>query len=358
MGLLDKLRRILHSDPTLDNTTESFISLTHSSPGVDPNLVEDTTWKADHKSSLLKSISFPEPETELVTRSLNPKEHIPTPPGSLISYQDALALNYWDRRRSDYVVTACYINDATRESLTEALPRLLGLGLISEGDIRDKISLKTVPELKNVLRNANLKVSGNKSELIQRILDNFPESTLNALFPISKYHITEAGKKALEPYSIVLLANTYYYINISYYLLMQAKADNPDQSDEEIILNLMIDHATKLHKNGEVYLYRMHVGNIAQFLESMSRYWDAFNYYSIAFFISSISYQEYDPYSSASPDNYTASFIDKCARNSGLSFQQMVTSFCNIIRKVNPFGLGTESNLKKAVQALGDALSY
>lgn len=288
--------------------------------------------------------------------ALDKPEQIPNSPYSVISYQEALSLKYWNRRRSDYVLTSCYIDGATCESLKRDLSHFLDLGLLTKGDIRDRITLKTVPELKEFLRNANLKVSGNKPELVQRILDNFSESQLSNYFSVSKYRLTEAGKAALEPYSIVFLANQYYHFNISYYRMMQAKADNPGKTDEEILLPLMLESAESLYKKGEIYSYRFYLGNIARFLESMRRPIDAFKYYSISFFISSVAYEEKNLYWAASPDTDTAFHIEKCARDSGLSFQQMVTYFVDTIRGANPFELGTEQNIKTAVNSLGAAL--
>lgn len=77
------------------------------------------------------------------------------------------------------------------------LQSLLHKGFISEGSIQATLERKTVVELKNLLEDNALSTKGKKAELIQRIIEQIPQSTLNTLFPVRPYTRTEKGNKEL-----------------------------------------------------------------------------------------------------------------------------------------------------------------
>ena len=64
------------------------------------------------------------------------------------------------------------------------------------------ISLKVI-DLKNILKLNNLKMSGNKSELIQRIIDNISESEYaHRLSP--SWHLTKKGQRIVDKYDLII----------------------------------------------------------------------------------------------------------------------------------------------------------
>ena len=96
------------------------------------------------------------------TRSIDPDENVITPKGAQISYLDARALNIWDGRRTDFEIPSHYSESAFGRNVGPALKRLLHGGYLDIGDIEESINLKKVPELKAILADKELKVSGNK----------------------------------------------------------------------------------------------------------------------------------------------------------------------------------------------------
>lgn len=67
------------------------------------------------------------------------------------------------------------------------------------------ISLK-VTDLKNILKLNNLKISGNKSELIKRIIDNISESEYAHLLSPS-WNLTKKGQRILDKYDLIIWAH-------------------------------------------------------------------------------------------------------------------------------------------------------
>ena len=77
--------------------------------------------------------------------------------------------------------------------------------LLTEVSFADDLSLLKMPQLKEISKKFNLKVSGKKNELIERIQDNVWKEELLEDFPFLNdrvYIITEKGKEALNAYAI------------------------------------------------------------------------------------------------------------------------------------------------------------
>lgn len=66
--------------------------------------------------------------------------------------------------------------------MSPALHRLLDGGYLEISDIETNISLKTIPDLKAVLAEHDLKTTGKKGELVQRLLNNVPIEELERFF--------------------------------------------------------------------------------------------------------------------------------------------------------------------------------
>ena len=83
--------------------------------------------------------------------------------------------------------------DFDEEEIDEVMNRFVADGYMRELAENEKISAMTVDALKTILRNHNLKVSGKKDELIQRIIDNSELIGLDMYTSDIWYERTEAG---------------------------------------------------------------------------------------------------------------------------------------------------------------------
>lgn len=94
----------------------------------------------------------------------------------------------------------------------QLLRKLEENGFIKSGGIEPALSNLKVSELKNILTKLETKTTGNKSELVQRILSTADTTFLNSLQLSEYYKLTDLGKKELQDNEYVI----YFGKNIKY----------------------------------------------------------------------------------------------------------------------------------------------
>lgn len=88
-----------------------------------------------------------------------------------------------------------------------SLNTLLADKYIRNSSNSEKIHLLKNAQLKEILRSKNLKVSGNKNELIERIVSNLDINNINDLNNIISFSPTEKGKATLQEYEYIIYAH-------------------------------------------------------------------------------------------------------------------------------------------------------
>lgn len=284
----------------------------------------------------------------------DPDENVPSPSGAELSYLDAKALRFWNKKHTDYVIPDYYKDTAFGRNVGPALDRLLEEGYIDFGGIDKNIALKTIPEIKAVLAEKGLKLSGNKAELIKRLIDNVDPYELEALFPVGVYVITPKGEAALEPYSIIE-ANDQLALRIPYYRLMNERASHPEETDEETLRRILLDDVQSRLQAGDKSGYQDAVLTLGRFLREIGKPDQAFDYYSLSFFMWAL-----DARKLGIDDNpqsyYQSKFIDECGKLCGYSLNQAIDKMQATITGANPFGLATGYNVKYAIKLLRKSL--
>lgn len=290
------------------------------------------------------------------TRSVDPDENVPMPNGAKISYLDAEALNFWDGRQTDYKIPGYYADSAFGRNVGPALQRALKNGYLVLGGIEKSINLKTVPELKAILAEHELKISGKKAELVHRLVDNLSSQELKELFPVGVYEITPKGEQALETYSIIFTGKK-LGTSFPYYRLLKEKEATPAVEDVDIILRMEMQDLNIAQKSKDIERYRTKSMEMAGLLNSLGQPEKAIEYYCLSFFIfwyrntfdlkiDNIFAYEYD-----------AKRIDECGKLCGYSFDQTLKIFQVALIRNNPFGLCTNRNITAAQQVFKKALS-
>lgn len=122
------------------------------------------------------------------------------------------------------------------KDMNTLMDSLIERGYIRIGSIIEGLQTYKVEELKKELGNNNLKISGKKAELIQRLIENMPEKEISDRFPRRPYVITDEGKEAIKYDGYVLYAHRHGYEGIDIFSL-----------------NRMIDGHTKLYRD---YIWR------------------------------------------------------------------------------------------------------
>lgn len=131
------------------------------------------------------------------------------------------------------------------------------LNYIKESDYKFNITNYKVVELKDVLKKYNLKVSGKKSQLVERIIKEIPEEDYKRIFNKSYYQLTEKAHELLKDNQHIIYAHKRRnYLNISIYEVDSIKKKMPNKSMYEIFL-LILNNQLKNHSNNEDWgLYR------------------------------------------------------------------------------------------------------
>ena len=111
--------------------------------------------------------------------------------------EDALLKRYLELRK----VPSKYAQDSWKESLGQTYGRtirqLLDSGDLTRPTIRAGLGLARVKDIKPILRQHDLKVSGRKAELIERLLKNAPNEARRLANEVAQdaFVVTEAGKE-------------------------------------------------------------------------------------------------------------------------------------------------------------------
>lgn len=87
----------------------------------------------------------------------------------------------------------------------ESIERLIDLGYIERCSGEESLGLLNIVKLKKILKNNNLKLQGDKAELLERIRDNIPIKDLEEETSLRKYKSTSLGKEVLEKYYAIVI---------------------------------------------------------------------------------------------------------------------------------------------------------
>ncbi|HHX60381.1 MAG TPA: SAP domain-containing protein [Epulopiscium sp.] len=148
-------------------------------------------------------------------------------------------------------------------------------GFLQIGDIGSALEKQNVSVLKEVLRKYDLKVSGKKVELIERVIDNIPEEEIKALFPKRTYALTELGKAALEEEAYVPYIHKHSIEDLDIWSLNQIVHTQPYMPYRDKIWGYLNHRCTKHLKNGDLGLYRNSRYSMSNFLIEEDKYLDA-----------------------------------------------------------------------------------
>lgn len=287
--------------------------------------------------------------------AIDPDENVQTPKGAEINYLDAQALKFWDGKTTDFIIPQYYSQSAFGRNVGPARERLLSDGYLQLGGMDKNISIKTIPELKIVLSKYELKVSGKKSELVQRLMDNLSEDELSEIFPVGVYAITEKGRTALKPYSIIEV-NDAYSLGFSYYKLLQEREKSPQDSDEDIIIRMLSQEIQDCYRLNDKSNYQLVLIKAAQFMEAVGEVESAFDCRILAFFMWAMDIKEYPQLKSERTSYFQSLHLEECGKNMGYSLGQVIERIEDVLKKNHPFSLTTPQNIAFTISLFKDSL--
>lgn len=147
---------------------------------------------------------------------------------------------------------------------------------IRPGDLQSTVQHLTVSEIKQELKTIGQKVSGKKSDLIARLLDNVDLEKLNQKFPVRFYTLTESGQQELSENEYVPYLHRHRYMSV--WEMNHRLANNPKHLRyRDLIWQFFNEESLQHLKEGNMGFYRNTRLNMYQFLMEEQRYGPAFN---------------------------------------------------------------------------------
>lgn len=85
-----------------------------------------------------------------------------------------------------------------------SIEKLLIKGYIIKGTAFDSLDLLNVAELKRILKDNNLPLSGNKSDVFNRVVENVDKKDLESYFTMRRYILLDKGQDILKRHDDII----------------------------------------------------------------------------------------------------------------------------------------------------------
>lgn len=176
------------------------------------------------------------------------------------------------------------------------LTSLVKRGFLQIGDIRSTLEKQNATVIKEVLKTHELKLSGEKAELVQRLLDSIPESELNERFPKRTYALTDLGEAALDEEVYVSYIHRHGVEDLDIWSLNKMVHTQPYMPYRDKLWGYLNQRSMQHFQDRNFGLYRNCRFNMSQFLCEEKKYRDALAMLAeVVFFDLSGANNNYDP---------------------------------------------------------------
>lgn len=114
----------------------------------------------------------------------------------MLSKKERYILSYSDNNLVGYKLPDYMLSELS--NYKKIINKLLEENYMRVSDIKESIAYLTIPDLKEILRTKKLKLTGRKSELLDRIFKNFSDDELKGYVKDRRYILTELGAEELK----------------------------------------------------------------------------------------------------------------------------------------------------------------
>ena len=160
----------------------------------------------------------------------------------------------------------------------QAILRKLNLkGYLVIGNIEDVLENLKMPTLKQLLQERNLKVSGKKAELIERILENVSLQELESRFKERPYKLTDTGKTTLDKFEWIPYIHRHYIDGLDIWNLTCMVQTPPYTKYRDKIWRYLNQLGVKYAEEGNWGLYRNSRFQMSEFVMEEEKPEIAFN---------------------------------------------------------------------------------
>lgn len=163
------------------------------------------------------------------------------------------------------------------KDVDKSLKSLLERGFLKVGSLKSAIEKETSVVLKDLLKANNLKVSGKKAELVQRLLAEVPEEKLKAVFTKYIYELTDTGKEELKEYEYIPYIHRHGIEGLDIYTLSVKMQERTSYSYRDVIWGHLNERSMVHIKNGDYGLYRNCRFSMSEFVKEEGKLENAFS---------------------------------------------------------------------------------
>ena len=165
-----------------------------------------------------------------------------------LSYGDILMLDWLNGQKTNKKVPGYFVESFQINPLASK-QKYKKMGLLISGSVESRLQTLRVPELKEILKKNNQKISGRKNELINRIKQNINENYYINDLP-KTYGLSSEALSLLKKYELLIWASNNEHILSpkDYIPFIDSKMEEP-----EIAINLLEKHINKLIKQNEPF---------------------------------------------------------------------------------------------------------
>lgn len=155
------------------------------------------------------------------------------------------------------------------------LSSLVKRGFLQIGNLRAALEKQTSAAITEVLKARNIKATGKKADLIQRALDEIPESELNQIFPKRTFVPTDVGRAEINEAAYIIYIHHHSVEDLDIWSLNQLVHIPPLMPYRDKIWGYLNQRSIKHFSDSNFGLYRNCRHNMAQFLREEKKTKDA-----------------------------------------------------------------------------------
>lgn len=221
--------------------------------------------------------------------------------------------------------------------LLNILNSLVARNFLKIGSIEITLKNNTLKQLKDVLKENNLKVSGKKVELISRLIENIPEITLKNYFPDEFYSLTQKGKNELSDNSYIEYVLKKSYCHLDIWEANIAVHKNPTLSIADISWQTLNKECGLHFKNRNFNLYRNTLYAMAEELYDEKKFKRALEFFfQICYWDLNGIYNSYDISETVfelAPA--VIGYIEDCTERLDLTINELKEIYNNTLKNIN-----------------------
>lgn len=161
------------------------------------------------------------------------------------------------------------------KNVYDCLDSLIDRGFLEIGDVQNAVAKESVTVLKEELKKRGLKISGRKTDLINRLLQEVSYEELNHQFRRRTYQLTKMGKEALAEEQYVPYIHCRQYDDLDIWSLNKLMHTPPQLSYRDRIWGYLNKKSMEHFEASNFGLYRNCRYHMHQFLMEENRVEDA-----------------------------------------------------------------------------------